>query len=329
MKGFILVFLLIISSLLLGKDILTKTNPRTYQINVQTTVVHKGPGTSKTALFLAHLGSNQYQKCYRNKIDSLAKIIQLGSVGDSCIHYNLELGRKLQLGKRVILQNEFLIEIADISVNIDAIDTVYPYDYCDPNYEKYIGSNRPFINVEQKQLFNISELIWANSSGILDYAENCYLYVAKTFKYGLPLSGFKNLEFTLKNRMGDCGNLSSVFITLLRMKNIPARHLMGFRPDGTLHVWADFYMANYGWIPVDITYKQNYPDGNYFGNIEFENNGFIVQRGIGHEISALETPMRITGLQTYSYQVNYSKEHNVNINIDRDVTCQIKRVDTK
>ncbi len=329
MKGIILVFLLIISSLVLGKDILTKTNPRTYQINVQTIAAHNGIGTSKTDLFLAHLGSNQYQKCNQNKTDSLAKIIHLGSAGDSCIYYNLALGKKLELGKKVILQNEFFIEVADVSIDFDAIDTIYPYDYCNPNYEKYMGSNHPFINVEQKQLFNISELIWANSSSILDYAENCYLYVAKTFKYGLPLSGFKNLEFTLKNRMGDCGNLSSVFITLLRMKDIPARHLMGFRPDGTLHVWADFYMANYGWIPVDITYKQNYPNGNYFGNIEFENNGFIVQRGIGHEVSVLETPMRITGLQTYTYQVTYTKEHKASINIDRKVTCQIKNIGIK
>lgn len=329
MKGFILVISLVMSSLLLGNGILVKTNPRTYQINVQTRVEHWGMGISKTDLFLAYLNSNEYQKCYRNKIDSLAKIIYLGSAGDSCIYYDLALGRKLELGKKVVLQNEFILEVADVSVDFNAINTIYPYDHCDPNYEKYTGSNYPFINVEQKQLFIISQLIWANSSSILDYAEKCYLYVAKTFQYGLPLSGFKSLEFTLKNRVGDCGNLSSVFITLLRMRDIPARHLMGFRPDGSLHVWADFYMANYGWIPVDITYKQDFPKGNYFGNIEFENSGFIVQRGIGHKISALESPMRIPGLQTYTYQVSYTKEQKAKVYIDRKVTCQIKRIEIR
>ena len=326
MKGIILVILIAISLPLLGHSILIKTNPRTYQINVHTMVKHSGKGISTTDLFLAYLGSNEYQNCFQNKNDVLAKIIHLGSAGDSCIYYDLALGRDLELGKKVNLQNEFLLEVADVSVDFNVIDTIYPYDFCDPNYEKYTGSNRPFINVEQKQLLIISQLIWDNSSGILDYVKNCYLYVAKTFQYGLALSGFKSLEFTLKNRMGDCGNLSSVFITLLRMKDIPARHLIGFRPDGSLHVWADFYMAKYGWIPVDITYKQDYPKEIYFGNIKFENNGFIVQRGIGHEISVLESPMRITGLQTYMYQVSYSKQQKTKVYIDRKVTCQIKSI---
>lgn len=329
MKGIILAISLTTCSLIWGNSILIKTNPRTYQINVQTIIKHWGKGSSKINLFLAYLISNEYQKCSQNIIDSRAKIINYGSAGDSCIYYNLDLGRKRELGKKIILQNEFLLEIADVSVDFNAINTIYPYDHCDPNYEKYTGSNYPFINVEQKQLFEISQLIWDSSPHILDYAKNCYLYVAKTFKYGLPITGFKSLEFILKNKIGDCGNLSSVFITLLRMKDIPARHLMGFRPDGSLHVWADFYMVNYGWIPVDITYKQDYPKGNYFGNIEFDNTGFIVQRGIGHEISSLEIPMRITGLQTYTYQVSYTNEQRAKVYIDRNITCQIKSVKKK
>jgi hypothetical protein len=327
MKRFILVISLLISPILWGNDILIKTNFRTYQINVQTSVTQWGSGNSKTDLFLAYLSSNEYQKCYQNKNDPAANIIHLGSAGDSCIYYDLALGRKLELGKKAVLQNEFMLEVADVSVDFNSIDTIYPYEHCDPNYENYMGSNLPFIDVEQKELFYMSQLIWANSISILDYAEKCYKYVAKSFDYGLALSGFKSLAFTLKNKVGDCGNLSSVFITLLRMQDIPARHLMAFRPDGSLHVWADFYMANYGWLPVDITYKKDNPDGNYFGNIKFENSGFIVQRGIGHEVSALESRMRITGLQTYTYQVSYSKEEKAKVYIDRKVTCEIKNVD--
>lgn len=324
MKCFILILTITASSMAWGKDILIKTNPRTYQINVETTVEHWGMGDSKTDLFLAYLSTNEYQKCYQNKIDERAKITQLGQTNDSCIYYDLFLGRAHELGKKAVLQNEFVIQVADVSIDFDAINTIYPYDHCDPNYEKYTGSNYPFINIEQKQLFLISQAIWENSSNALDYAEKCYLYVAATFDYGLPESGFKSLDFTLKNKMGDCGNLSSVFITLLRMQDIPARHLLGFRPDGSLHVWADFYLANYGWIPVDVTYKHDYPKGDYFGNIRFGNNGFIVQRGIGHEVSVLDIPKRITGLQTYTYQVAYSKQDHAKIYIDRKVTCQVQ-----
>lgn len=324
MKGFILVISVLLTLPLLGNDLLHKTNIRTYQINIETLVKHTGKGMSNTDLFLAHLTSNEYQGCYRTKVDQYAKIIQLGSTGDSCIYYDLALGGKLDLGKKVFLHNEFILEVADVSVDLSTIDSIYDYNLNDPNYINYTGSNHPFINIKQKRLLGISDLIWENSSDALDYVKNCYQYVAKTFKYGLPLTGFKSLEFTLKNKMGDCGNLNSVFITLLRMKGIPARHLMGFRPDRSLHVWADFYLANYGWIPVDITYQKDYPDGNYFGYIKFEDNGFIVQRGIGHEISALDKPVRITGLQTFMYQVSYSNQEKAKVLIDRKVSCVLK-----
>ena len=327
MKGVTLIISLVLSSVLWSKDILIKLNPQTYQIIIQTTVEHWGIGNSEIDLFLARLSSNEYQQCKLSKIDDRGKIIHLGNAGDSCIYYDLALGRKLEQRKKVMLQNEYILQVADIYLDIDAIDTIYPYDHTDPNYYNYIGSDYPFIDVEQEQLIIISQSLWESSSSILDYAEKCYLYVAKTFQYGYPLSGFKSLAFTLKNKTGDCGNLSSVFITLLRMQNIPARHLMSFRPDGSLHVWADFYMSNYGWIPVDVTYKHEYPEGDFFGNIKFENSGFIVQRGIGHEVSALENPMRISGLQTYSYQVSYTKEEKAKVYIDRKVSCQLKSMD--
>ncbi|MFK8045932.1 MAG: transglutaminase-like domain-containing protein [Crocinitomicaceae bacterium] len=324
MKESIFLISVLLSLPLWGNSFFKKSNPQTFHINIKTTVFHKGAGLSKTDLFLACFTGNEYQKCIKRVVDSQAKIVNLGSAGDSCTYYNLALGKKAELGKKVILQNKFTVQVFDVSINLKAIDSIYSYNKTDPNYKNYIGSNFPFINVEQKQLMQISDLIWESSEGVIDYARNCYLYVAKTFKYGLPLSGFKSLVFTLKNRVGDCGNLSSVFITLLRMKGIPARHLMGFRPDGSLHVWADFYLANYGWIPIDVTYKHDYPQGDYFGNIKFKNSGFIVQRGIGHEVSVLNKPIRITGLQTYSYQAKYSIPQKANVIIDRLVTCQIK-----
>jgi hypothetical protein len=84
---------------------------------------------------------------------------------------------------------------------------------------------------------------------------------------------------------GDCGQQSVLFIALCRAVLIPARSVMGFvgwspwikeedlklfgpreleiSPDGLAgtrhyvalspHTWAEFYIPNYGWIPVDVT----------------------------------------------------------------------------
>lgn len=305
----------------ISSTILRKENGVKYELCINTKVEHWGQGHSKTDLFLAYLQSNQYQTIHYQNICEKARLTPLGNHGDSCLFYDIKLGRKFHDGKKVEFCQSFVVEGFDVSIDFSVIDTIYNYETCDPNVEQFLGSNKPFIDVEQPQLFKISQAIMNESSDVLDYAERCYLFVASRFQYGEPESGFKSIYYTLANLKGDCGNLSSVFITLLRMQGIPARHLMGFRPDGSLHVWADFYLQNYGWIPVDVTYKHDYPTGDYFGNIKFEHNGFIVQRGIAHQINVLESPKRITGLQTYTYQVAYTKAHHAKVYIDRKVDC--------
>jgi hypothetical protein len=296
-------------------------NQKSYAISVRTTIEHWGMGDSQTDLFLAYLKTNEYQNCENKKVDHVGQVAPLGKVGDSCIYYKIPLGRKMKFGKKAIFDNSFKVETYDVEVDFESIGELKDYNHCDANYSEYISSDLPFINVEHPALFKISKAIWDESADAVDYANNCYLFVAKQFEYGEKESGFKSLDYTLINRKGDCGNLSSVFITLLRMQDIPARHLMGFRPDGSLHVWADFYLQDYGWIPVDVTYKHDYPEGDYFGKIKFEHNGFIVQRGIGHQIDVLDSPKRITGLQTYTYQVAYTKEHHAKVYISRKVEC--------
>ncbi|UQT32617.1 transglutaminase-like domain-containing protein [Parabacteroides distasonis] len=47
----------------------------------------------------------------------------------------------------------------------------------------------------------------------------------------------------------------------MRAKKIPAKHIVTVRPDGSHHVWADFYLERYGWIPVDVNARLVDPRG--------------------------------------------------------------------
>ncbi len=101
---------------------------------------------------------------------------------------------------------------------------------------------------------------------------------------------------------GACGQQSALFIALCRVVGIPARAVVGFvgwRPSikeedlkiflprelnlsperlaGTQHylaamphVWAEFYIPDYGWVPVDVT-------GRSFGHLG--NNRVIMSKG--------------------------------------------------
>jgi len=61
----------------------------------------------------------------------------------------------------------------------------------------------------------------------------------------------------LKNLRGKCVDFSSVFVALSRSVDVPAREVLGTRiaKDGDItgayHCRAEFYLPDYGWVPVD------------------------------------------------------------------------------
>ncbi|PNX46188.1 MAG: transglutaminase, partial [Thermoplasmata archaeon M9B1D] len=56
---------------------------------------------------------------------------------------------------------------------------------------------------------------------------------------------------------GKCVDFSSVFVALSRTAGVPAREILGTRISkngditGAYHCRAEFYLPNYGWVPVD------------------------------------------------------------------------------
>jgi len=61
----------------------------------------------------------------------------------------------------------------------------------------------------------------------------------------------------LQSLRGKCVDFSSVFVALARSSGVPAREILGTRiyKDGDItgayHCRAEFYLPNYGWVPVD------------------------------------------------------------------------------
>jgi len=173
---------------------------------------------------------------------------------------------------------DFDITLNSVYFDFNQITEIFPYDTTSNNYLWYTGSSGVYVVPSNPVIQSIGDSIWSQSSDIVDYAEKCYEYVAENFNYLNPFTGLHPLSDILAAGGGDCGNLSSIFVSLLRYKNIPSRHIVTVRPDGSYHVWADFYLENYGWIPVDVTYKLFYPPGNYFGN--YDGNGIVFTKEV-------------------------------------------------
>ena len=75
----------------------------------------------------------------------------------------------------------------------------------------------------------------------------------------------------------DCGEQTMLLITLLRMHGIPARWQSGWQFSPTdfdsMHDWGMFYIAPYGWLPMDVTHgwlasNDDAVAGFYLGNLD-------------------------------------------------------------
>jgi transglutaminase-like putative cysteine protease len=65
-------------------------------------------------------------------------------------------------------------------------------------------------------------------------------------------------EYCVDKKYGDCGIQSLLLITLCRYNGIPAKWQSGWMvlPDEVnLHDWCEVYLDQYGWFPVDPSFK--------------------------------------------------------------------------
>jgi hypothetical protein len=181
------------------------------------------------------------------------------------------------------------VTLHHLHADTSTVETLYPYDTESTDYTRYQGnrgaSSPYYIDIENTDIVAIGDTLWMEAGGNgLEYARLCYEHVAMNYDYVNPYTGLHTISDIMTAGGGDCGNLSSLFISLLRYKNIPAKHIITVRPNETFHIWADFYLEKYGWIPVDVNaalndYKADGSiDGNFFGDITLANNGIVVMK---------------------------------------------------
>lgn len=168
------------------------------------------------------------------------------------------------------------------------IDKIYEYDTTSAIYKRYTKNYYDIIDIENPTINKISDELWIDAADVYEYAEKCYDYVNENFTFKNNPGMWNSMSDIIKYKGGDCGNLSSIIITLLRCKNIPARHVIAYR-----HAWGEFYLENYGWIPVDPTFKT-------FGKV-VEGYGLIRSHEIVYKVKTSDNK---------TYRVDYlSKTH--------------------
>jgi transglutaminase-like putative cysteine protease len=128
--------------------------------------------------------------------------------------------------------------------------------------------------------------------GDYDRAHAFYNYVLSNMRYDKSGTGWGHGDtlYACSAKHGNCTDFHSLFISMARSQNIPARFEIGFsvptdKHSGEVagyHCWADFYTRDRGWVPVDISeaWKHQEKRDYFFGHHD-ENR---VQLAVGRDI---------------------------------------------
>ncbi|MCR4659061.1 MAG: hypothetical protein K5650_02060 [Bacteroidales bacterium] len=255
-------------------------------------------GLSHVMAILPYMQSNHYQIIENPVVFSNGTVRNNAEGGNKYIGYDLYSSEMNQLSNVFELGMEFDVATININVDFNAIDTIYPYDTTSSEYTENIGAISEYVLPHHSHIDSVSNILWNQSTDIIDYARRCYLYTANQLNYINANTGIHSLQDIINNGGGDCGNFSSYYISLLRCRNIPARHVVTVLGMNDCHIWAEFYLQNYGWIPVDPTFKNGNPSGDYFGHKN--SSHYVTTLGIGltnYKFGAYDEPIQITLLQ--------------------------------
>lgn len=138
------------------------------------------------------------------------------------------------------------------------------YDKDSALYQKY---TRSYGNTEiTPDIQETAQTIVGDETNPYLAARKLYDYIVTQVDYAFmphlifwPRSSLTEADYVHKNQRGDCGAQSMYFSAMCRSLGIPARTTGGwqlFKDEFSGHFWAEFYLPNYGWIPVDTSAAQ-------------------------------------------------------------------------
>jgi transglutaminase-like putative cysteine protease len=163
-----------------------------------------------------------------------------------------DLSDEVAAGKKdITITRHFKFKAYETAFKIDPA-TVKEYDTDDPVY-RYYTRTQEFTELTPEVISLAREIVGDEENPYLK-AKAIYGWVVDNISYKYPPN--RGIRYCLPRRTGDCGSYSLIFVSLCRAVGIPARVANGHwacKAKMNYHVWPEFYLPNYGWIPADAT----------------------------------------------------------------------------
>lgn len=230
------------------------------------------------------------------------------------------------------------VTLYDVRADFSKIGEIEPDDDRASPYRGYTGDGT-YVDPDNHRIQDIAVDLMRQSSNSLDYARRCYDYVRENFacdevpterrkrrNKGDAMSDkakeldlqLKPLKQVLEDKRGNSGDLNSVLVSLLRSQGVTARHLAALRLDDCeRHMFADFYLPNYGWIPLDVA-SAIATGRDYFGKMYASDRLMIVSKGVKLGFNLDNRNLTIdTMINGYTYMIGGSARHWLAIDFER------------
>ncbi len=175
------------------------------------------------------------------------------------VHNTIYMERKAD-GKAAHFEAVMQYDVRSKTISQDVMfRRLLHYDTSSDIYKKYTAQELPQI---QKSA-DLNDLAWK----IVGNETNPVLQASLVFNWidaRFPWAGAREYStipclprYVLERGYGDCGQVTLLYITLLRNLGIPARWESGWwlaPGDSGMHDWGEVYFEGIGWVPVDMSY---------------------------------------------------------------------------
>lgn len=132
---------------------------------------------------------------------------------------------------------------------------IKPYDKESDLYKRYTAFEEPHI----VPFATLAKEIVGDETNPFLQSEMVYDYIVR-----YPWAGAREYStigcipaYVLETGHGDCGQVSLLYISLMRSLGVPARWESGWMlhpGEKNLHDWAEVYFEGVGWVPVDVSF---------------------------------------------------------------------------
>ncbi len=204
-------------------------------------------------------------------------------------------------GNRIAIHHTFTLTNCDILTDIDARQ-VGQYDSSSSLHRAYTAPDSLVPSDADEIAEALASVPDGGNSNPYRRARAIYNWLLENIQYAAVSNRGRSPLEALNAGSGDAYDMAILFCAMARASGIPAVPIAGIVVDpdqrSIPHWWAEFYIENFGWVPVDIgmaagiPYQADRGDAEsadwYFGNID--GNRVAFSRGLNYQ-----TPMSAGG----------------------------------